>query len=189
MRPIAVAVLLTLWGAACGGARREGTDARPPGAVGDEDRARKAQLRPHQCPRDGTRERSAAAPANDLQVCPSAVAGASTRVDDVPGGVHIVVIASTGRAVREIRARAMRLTSDKLAAGDALGGGPSSCPIHYFPGTEATVRRVRGGVRFTVVARSADAVGVLRASVRQRAEAFTRPFVPMAVAVVPAGGL
>jgi hypothetical protein len=110
-------------------------------------------------------------------------------VEDVPGGIQIAVIAPNGRAIREIRARATRLSSDKLATGDALGGGPSSCPIHYLPGAEATVRRVRGGVRFTVLARGADAVSVLRASVRHRAEAFSRPFVPMAVAVMPARGL
>jgi len=183
MRAIAAAVLLVMsWG--CRRDGRAGATARLDGGMRAEELPGKAQLRPPGCARDASRERAAAARANDLRSCPSAVAGARTKVEDVAGGIRIVVTAPTGRAAREIRTRSMRLTAATLATGDALSGGPSDCPIHYLPGTEAMVQFVRRGVRFTVTARRPEAIAALRESVRRRAATFSQPFELVPVAAV-----
>jgi hypothetical protein len=179
MNRIAAVALLAVWGSTSSGCagdepspaiRKSGTTALSSEIAG------KARTRPQgqRCPTADRATHEAAAWANDVRVCPSTVGGATTRVEDVAGGVRIVVTATNAKAAREIRDRATRLTPAKLAAGDALAGGPSNCPIHYVPGTQATVQKVSGGIQITVLTSQVGAIEALRGAVKARAVATAK---------------
>jgi hypothetical protein len=106
----------------------------------------------------------AGANAPDPQVCPSGVAGASTRVKDIIDGVELVITARSPHAAEEIRKRATQLASLRPAG---AGGAASGCAIRYVPGAETTIEEVRGGVSVTITATSPDAVTGLRKAARR----------------------
>jgi hypothetical protein len=107
--------------------------------------------------------------------CPSTVAGASTKIDDAPGGVAVTVTAKDDAAAKEVRARAAFLAqSSKNDAqpvahnGGGNGGGVyGRCPV-VMRNTTLTVSDVEGGAKIVVVPRDAKEKDWLGRESRER---------------------
>jgi hypothetical protein len=122
------------------------------------------------------------------RACPSAVAGAKTRVADVDGGVELVVTADTADAAEEIRRRVDPGTiqycqmakeprgwlEDDCFGEKADGGQAVPCPV-MARRTDVSVTDVSGGVR--VVMKPLPklvTLDALRREVRARASTWPR---------------
>lgn len=113
-------------------------------------------------------------PPSAMQNCPSAVAGATTALKDIAGGIQLTVTGK-GDAVAQIRARAKALVEASKSAAPATvhdskgdgGGRTGRCPVVMFK-SAVTSADVEGGVALTVKADSATDVDWLRTVTRER---------------------
>lgn len=117
------------------------------------------------------------ATAGKMAHCPSAVSGAKTSIEDVPGGVLVTVEATGDEAIREVRARARYLV--EAAKAEAPGGGRHTgtgqgggalgrCPV-VMRNTLVEASDVEGGARIVVKPKEAAEVDWLRRTARERA--------------------
>ena len=117
----------------------------------------------------------AVAPSGKMAHCPSTVTDAKTDVQDVPGGVALVVTAPSEEGASEIRARAAFLgassKNDKAPVahnGTGEGGGIfGRCPV-VMRNTTVDVSEVPGGSKLVVTPRDAKEQDWLRRESRSR---------------------
>ncbi len=115
------------------------------------------------------------APSGKMSHCPNAVAGAKTDVQDVPGGVALIVTAGDATAAREIQARAAFLgassrndTASVAHNGTGEGGGVfGRCPV-VMRNTKVVVTEVPGGSKLVVTPRDVKEQDWLRRESRSR---------------------
>jgi hypothetical protein len=115
------------------------------------------------------------APSGKMAHCPSTVLGAKTDIQDVPGGVAVVVTSADESATKEIRARAAFLeasakndVSPVAHNGTGEGGGVfGRCPI-VMRNTKVDVSEVNGGSKLVVASRDAKELDWLRREARSR---------------------
>jgi hypothetical protein len=110
-------------------------------------------------------------PEPDSRVCPGTVAGARTRLANIPDGVEITIAARNRRARDEIRRRAQNITTPRRLT-SAESTAARSCLVAYYPGTLAEVEEIPGGVRVRVTAAKPEDDDALRRVIRERAEAL-----------------
>jgi hypothetical protein len=117
----------------------------------------------------------AVAPSGKMAHCPSTVTGAKTDIQDVPGGISLVVTASDDQATKEIRARSAFLASSAQNDvgsighnGSGEGGGVfGRCPV-VMRNTKVEVTEVSGGSKLVVTPRDAKEQDWLRHESRAR---------------------
>ena len=115
------------------------------------------------------------APSGKMAHCPSTVTGAKTEIQDVPGGIALVVTAADEQATKEIRARASFLASsaqnDVTSTGhngSGEGGGIfGRCPV-VMRNTKVDVSEVSGGSKLVVTPRDAKEQDWVRRESRAR---------------------
>lgn len=117
------------------------------------------------------------APSGKMAHCPNAVAGATTDIKDVPGGVEVTVTSGDAAAMADIRARVTALIEAQKNAnpnvkhtGQGEGGGLlGRCPI-VLKDTTITTADVANGSKMTVTAKDPQEVDWLRRETRDREE-------------------
>jgi hypothetical protein len=132
--------------------------------------------------------------ANRMVHCPSAVAGAVTKVADTKDGVLVTVTAKDADGAKEIRARAAHLAqASKLDAGKPEhkgdghgGGGLGRCPV-VLQDAIVEAKDVEGGSAITVKAEKKDGVAALQKEAKERAAAFSTPTAATSGSAAPAG--
>lgn len=115
------------------------------------------------------------APQGKMAHCPSAVAGASTVVKDIEGGVSLAVTAKEPAAVGDVRARAKFLADSaknmspdvKHTGGGEGGGAFGRCPV-VMRNTAVEVKEVEGGAEISVKPKDAKELDWLRRESRER---------------------
>jgi hypothetical protein len=122
------------------------------------------------------------APSGKMAHCPSTVLGAKTELQDVPGGVAIIVTAPDESAAKEIRARAAFLGASAqndvtpiAHNGTGEGGGIfGRCPV-VMRNTKVDVSDVAGGSKLVVASRDGKELDWLRREARARLSEIGSP--------------
>lgn len=107
--------------------------------------------------------------------CPSAVAGSTTNVKDIEGGVSLTVTAKDAPAVADLRARAKFLADSaknmspdvKHTGGGEGGGAFGRCPV-VMRNTSVEVKEVEGGAEIAVKPKDTKELDWLRRESRER---------------------
>jgi hypothetical protein len=114
-----------------------------------------------------------------LSRCPSAVSGATTLVNETPGGVEVRVMAS-GEATEEIRTRAAALRgAAEETRGEHMGNGMSKarfgrCPV-VMRNTTLEVRDIPGGSAIVIKPSHPNELAWLRREVEARSAQLATP--------------
>ena len=106
--------------------------------------------------------------------CPSAVAGSTTTVKELPDGVEITVIAAGGPPINDIRQRGVQIVAagkDPATGGGSAADGLAKCPV-VVKDTTITETDVPGGAAFTVKPVKAPALAELKKETKARASSF-----------------
>ncbi|MBX3214651.1 MAG: hypothetical protein KF850_21630 [Labilithrix sp.] len=121
----------------------------------------------------------AAAEAERMPLCPSAVDGARTSVTEVAGGVELAITAP-GEGAREIRRRASALSAAaEETRGKHQGSGAGRarfgrCPV-VMRNTKVAVREIPGGAAVVLAPSNAAELAWLRREVEARAAQLATP--------------
>jgi hypothetical protein len=124
----------------------------------------------------------AVAPSGKMAHCPSTVAGASTTIEDAPGGVALTITGKDDATTAEIRARAQFLAQSAKNGpstvqhnGSGEGGGVfGRCPI-VMRNTTLVVTDATGGTKIVVTPENAKEQDWLRRESRSRLAELTLP--------------
>jgi hypothetical protein len=120
--------------------------------------------------------------ARHMANCPSSVAGASTAVSDIEGGVLVTVTAQGDGPAADIRSRAKHLAEVAIknpteikhdGEGDG-GGGLGNCPV-VLADTTVTAEDVPGGSKITVKPTKPEDLAKLKQVARERASKLAAP--------------
>jgi hypothetical protein len=111
--------------------------------------------------------------------CPSAVAGATTKVTDTKDGVLVTVTAKDAEAVKDIRARAKHaVDASKLDAGKPEhkgdghgGGGLGRCPV-VVQDAVLEAKDVEGGSAISIRPEKKEGLASLQKEAKERAAIF-----------------
>ncbi|MCC6999751.1 MAG: hypothetical protein IT370_34430 [Deltaproteobacteria bacterium] len=116
---------------------------------------------------------------NKMKNCPNAAAGATTTVEDVEGGVKLVIVGADPAAVTEIKARTKTVIAafkpentevKHTGEGTGLGAG-GKCPLVLVDAT-AEVKESDKGVEVTLKVADAAKLDEVRKRVKERNDAM-----------------
>jgi hypothetical protein len=135
---------------------------------------------------------TSAAQADRMPHCPNVVAGATTVVNEVPGGVELRIVAE-GEGMNEVRRRAAFLSSaadETRGKHRGTGAGAAQfgrCPV-VMRNTKLEVREIPGGAAVVVRPSEPGEVDWLRREVEARTAqlAAPKPFGPGMMTICPA---
>ncbi len=116
---------------------------------------------------------------NKMKNCPNAALGATTTVEDVEGGVKLVIVGADAAAVTEIKARTKTVIAafkpentevKHTGEGTGLGAG-GKCPLVLVDAT-AEVKETDKGVEVTLKVADAAKLDEVRKRVKERNDAM-----------------
>lgn len=106
--------------------------------------------------------------------CPSAVAGSTTTMKELPDGVEITVVAPGGAPINDIRQRGSQIIAvnkDQATAGGSAADGLAKCPV-IAKDTIITETDVPGGATFTIKPAKATGLVDLKKDTKSRASSY-----------------
>lgn len=106
--------------------------------------------------------------------CPSAVAGSTTTVKELPDGIEITVTAPGGPPINDIRQRGVQIVAaavDPSTGAGSAADGLAKCPIVVKDAT-VTETDVPGGATFTVKPSKSANLAALSKEVKARASGY-----------------
>lgn len=153
------------------------TDSKPAATTAEQDR-QPAEQKPAPKPPDEMDEK--------MRHCPLALDGATSKLEDIPGGVRFTVkvpeasLDDARRRARHVVEFAAKRTRKGHGEFDGQGGGHmKNCPV-VTEGVAISATDIDGGVQLDITAES-DHVDGLRAESRERATKF--PFVGATISI------